>query len=224
MKNNFRTIAGVVLLIIGTLLLVDRLGWLFPFTFDLRYLLHLLWPLIFIGFGIKLLLDKNLTWGILVSTFGLILLFTRVFNWDFFSVLWPLVIIGVGVSILVKKENPYEGDTEELSEDKIKESLTFGEASRTINSKDFQGGELNVSFGSLEIDLRNARVSEKGAQLNAAVAFGDIEIFVPSNCRVITKGSVVLGSWEPKLKENTVEKPVLEITGSAIFGEVTIRD
>jgi predicted membrane protein len=225
MKNNVKTIIGIALLLLGTLLLIDRTGFVFPFAFSLAEILRLFWPLIIVAFGIKLLVDKNITWGLIVTTLGLLFLLTNIFDWNFFALLWPLILVGIGLSILFRKESSTFGtSSEEYNDNRIQESFSFTDSKRKITSKSFTGGEVSVSFGQLDLDLREAQIDKKGAKLEATVAFGEINIYVPKNCRVVTKGSVFLGSWEPKLKESTVQDPVLEITGSANFGELAIKD
>jgi predicted membrane protein len=239
MKNNIRSTIGIFLLIAGVLLLIDRLGFLWPFSIDFAKLISLFWPLLIVGLGIRLLLDGNLTWGAILATLGLLILTTRFYNWNFFAVLWPLIIIGLGFSILFRDEdgragifflpkdperNSFTEKSSKSEEEKVYDSTAFSGIKKKITSETFKGGELNVTFGSYELDLREAKIAEKGANLNASVGFGEITIFVPDNCRVVTEGTAVLGSWEPRLKENTVEKPVLKITGSAILGEVSIRN
>lgn len=239
MKNSIRTIIGISLLIAGVLLLVDRLGFLWPFSIDFGKLISLFWPLILVGLGIKLLLDGNLTWGAIISVLGLLILTTRFYNWNFFAVLWPLIIVGLGLSILFRDEdgrlgifflpndennNTFTEKSSESKEGKIYDTAAFSGIKKKITSESFKGGELNVSFGSYELDLRSAKIAKEGANLNASVGLGEITIFVPDNCRVVTEGTAVLGSWDPRLKENSVEKPVLKITGSAVLGEVSIRN
>lgn len=225
MKNNFKVIIGVVLLLIGSALLIDRMGFVLPFTIDLREVFRILWPLLIIAFGIKLFIDRNITWAIIVSTLGLVILFTTLFDFNFFSILWPLVIIGIGLSILLRKDgHQFSSSTETSAEDYITESFSFSDSKRKIKSNSFKGGNFSLSFGELEIDLSDVKVDEKGAELNLSASFGEIRVIVPQDCRVITDGSSFLGSWEPNLKSSSVKKPVLKITGNVFLGEIEITD
>lgn len=225
MKNNFKVIIGVVLLIIGSALLIDRMGFVLPFTIDLREIFTVLWPLLIIAFGIKLFIDRNITWAIIVSTLGLVILFTTLFDFNFFSILWPLIIIGIGLSILLRKDgHQFSSSTETTTDDYITESFSFSDSKRKIKSYSFKGGNFSLSFGELEIDLSEVKVDEKGAELNLSASFGEIQVIVPQNCRVITDGSSFLGSWEPNLKSSSVKKPVLKITGNVFLAEVEITN
>ena len=226
MKDSIKIIIGVVLVTIGGLLLIDRLGIFLPFNIDVWQIVGMFWPLILIAIGLKLFFDNNTTGGVILFTIGTVIFLTNMFDFNFFAILWPLLIIGIGISILVRGEDSTHFNTvsSEYSEDYIKESIAFWASEKKLTSKSFRGGEINVAFGGLTLDLREAKVDKDGAKLNVNVAFGGAEIFVPKGCRVKTSGTGVLGGWDPKLKANDIEKPLLEITGTAIFGGVEIED
>jgi predicted membrane protein len=226
MKDSVKIIIGVALVTIGGLLLVERLGVFLPFNVDVWQLIGMFWPLILIAIGLKLFFENNTTGGVILFTLGAVIFLTNVFDFNFFSVLWPLLIIALGVSILIRKEDSVHFNTvsSEYSEDYIKESVAFWGSEKKLTSKAFKGGELNVAFGGLTLDLREAKVHKDGAKLNVNVAFGGADIFVPKNCRIKTSGTGVLGGWDPQLKSNDVENPVLEITGTAILGGVDIKN
>jgi predicted membrane protein len=225
-NNSLKIIFGIVLVVIGTLLLIDRFGLVFPYNIDIWSIIGTFWPLILIIIGGKLLIERNTTGGLILFILGCVLLLTNLFDFNFFAVLWPLLIIGLGLSILFKGDGCYFNrvSSDEDSDDYIKDSILFWGKERKATSKNFKGGDINVAFGAIELNLRDVKVAKKGAKLNVGVAFGGVEIFVPNNCRVKTSGSVVLGGWDPNLKENDVKEPVLEITGTVILGGVEIKN
>ena len=225
-NNSLKIIFGIVLVLIGLLLLIDRLGIVFPYNIDVWSIIGTFWPLILIFIGGKLLIERNTTGGIILFILGCVLLLTNLFDFNFFAVLWPLLIIGLGLSILFKGDGSFFNrvSSEEDSEDYISDSVVFWGKERKGTSKNFKGGDINVAFGALELDLRDVKVDKKGATLNVSVAFGGIEIFVPKDCRVVTSGTAILGGWDPSLKENDVKEPVLEITGTVILGGVDINN
>lgn len=225
MKNNFKVFVGVILLVIGSLLLIDRVGLLSAYSINLEVILSLFWPLIITALGVKLFIDRNATWGFIITMFGSVMFLSNLFNWDFFAILWPLIIISIGVSILIKREDNHITSSEgKIQEDRIEETFSFSDSKRKITSQSFKGGRVTLSFGELELDLREAKLNKDGAKLEVSANFGEVRIYVPKNCRVLTKGSVFLGSWNPKLEKSSAEKPVLEITGNVSFGEVNILD
>ena len=224
--NNLKIIFGVVLVILGTLLLIDRLGLVFPYNIDVWSIIGTFWPLILIVIGGKLLIEKNTTGGLILFILGCVLLLTNLFDFNFFSVLWPLLIIGLGLSILFRGDGCFFNrvSSEEDSEDYINDSVLFWAKERKATSKNFKGGDINVAFGAMELDLRDVKIAIKGAKLNVSVAFGGVDILVPKDCRVVTSGTAILGGWDPSLKENDVNEPVLEIAGTVILGGVDINN
>ena len=225
MKNTFKIVLGIILITIGSLLIIERLGIFLPFRVNVWQIIGIFWPLILIYLGLKLFFENNTTGGVILFTIGSVIFLTNIFDWNFFSILWPLLIIGMGISILVKKDDEnFNMESSEYSEDEIKESIAFWGSDKKITSKSFKGGQIHVAFGGIKLDMRDAKIDKDGAKLNVDVAFGGAEIFVPKGCRVKTNGIEILGAWEPKLSENTIDKPVLEISGTTIFGGVEIKE
>ncbi|MDD3475041.1 MAG: hypothetical protein PHP08_04070 [Candidatus Dojkabacteria bacterium] len=225
MKDTIKIIIGVALVTIGSLLIIERIGIFLPFTVDVWKIVSIFWPLILIYLGLKMFFENNTTGGVILFTLGSVIFLTNVFDWNFFSILWPLLIIGIGVSILVKKdETRFNIESSEYSDDYIKESVAFWGSDKKLTSKSFKGGEINVAFGGVNLDMRETKIHKDGAKLNVNVAFGGAEIFVPKNCRVKTNGTGILGGWDPHLSSSDIKEPVLEITGTAIFGGVDIKE
>ncbi|HBB64433.1 MAG: hypothetical protein UR47_C0014G0027 [candidate division WS6 bacterium GW2011_GWB1_33_6] len=223
MKDNSKFIFGVFLVFLGLIFLMDQTGIFSPFRVSLWSIIWKFWPLVLIFLGTKFLLEKNFTPGIVILVLGTVFLATNLFSWNFFSVLWPVIIIAIGISMLIKKDIPVKKEGKYSSEDYVNETAIFWGVDKKVNSKNFKGGELNVAFGGIGLDLREAKVAKEGAKLHVNCAFGGVEIFVPKNCRVITKGTGVFGGWEPKVEESEVTEPVLEITGGVVFGGVEIK-
>jgi predicted membrane protein len=224
MKDTIKIVIGIALVTVGSLLLIDRLGLFLPFNLDVGQIIGMFWPLLLVFLGLKLFFENNTVGGMILFTIGTVIFLTNVFDWNFFAILWPLLIISIGVSILVKKETTFNTVSSESSDEFIKESVAFWGSEKKLTSKSFRGGEINVAFGGLTLDLREVKVNKDGAKLNVNVAFGGADIFVPKNCRVITNGTGILGGWDPHLKSNDIKEPVLEITGTAIFGGVDIKE
>lgn len=225
MKNSSRFVAGVLLILIGLIFLVDQTGFFSRFGISIWKMLWTFWPLILIFLGVNALIKGNNSGGMLLLILGIVFLSSNLFGWNFFAVLWPVIIITVGISILFKKEKASINSVEaESSKDEsISETVLFWGVDKKIVSKNFKGGELNVAFGGCSLDLREAKISKEGAKLHVNCAFGGVEIFVPKDCRVKTNGTGFLGAWEPKLEENSATEPVLEISGGVAFGGVEIK-
>ena len=99
-KNQGRIFWGLLLIVLGVVFLLDRMGRL-----DFGDLIGRYWPVIFILIGISILLSNNLRnvgSGIFFILFGtfFLLLRLRIFDQTLWHFVWPLAIIAVGLWIL----------------------------------------------------------------------------------------------------------------------------
>ncbi len=223
MKISPRFVFGVAVVVIGVILLFEQAG-IFPlFSKYFWLVIAKFWPLILVFLGAKLLIERNSVPGLILLLLGVVFLSTNLFGWDFFSVLWPVVIIALGISVLFKNEKKVEGKSVS-NKDFIAETVLFWGVEKKITSEDFKGGEFNIAFGGLELDLRDVKISKDGAKIHINCAFGGVEVFVPKDCRIKTSGTGILGGWNPEVKERKISGPILEITGGVVFGGVDIKE
>jgi predicted membrane protein len=226
MRNKTKIFIGVSLLILGILIFLNNTGLLLDYKLSFAILWDYFWPILFMGIGITLLFDKNFTPGTIFLILSIALLATRILSFNFWSTFWPLIIIFAGVSILLRRDKPVSvNNAAKISdEDRLDDTVLFWGVEKKMTSKNFKGGDVNTVFGGYQLDLRDVKVSEKGAELKINCAFGGVEIFVPKKCRVVTNGTGILGGWTPDLRSNDVEKPVFTISGVVAFGAVDIKE
>src|SRR5512136_2267820 len=217
-KNQSRIFWGLLLIALGVIFLLDRMGRL-----DFGDLIGRFWPVIFILIGISILLSnnfRNVGSGIFFILFGafFLLLRLRIFDQAVWHYLWPVAIIAVGLWILLrpsihldKKKIP------EMTGDDLAINQVVSGTTRKIESQNFRGGKADVVFGSAEIDLRAARLAGGQATLLLSVVFGNIELFVPRDWEVVVEGTPVLGSIESrKAPTDAAKTGTLYIKGSAV--------
>lgn len=159
---------------------------------------------------------------------------------------WPVLLIAGGVLLVISRSFPspkkdynkeyrhestsdHYNPAEQNSADYVDKNLMFGSSEQIVLSQNFKGGEANVMFGELIIDLRRANLSEFAGILEANVMFGSIVIYTPSDWAVELKSSSLLGSFEdkryhPSDKISEIGVPRLVIKGSAMFGSGEIRN
>jgi len=160
---------------------------------------------------------------------------------------WPVLLIAGGVLLVISRSFPslkkdynkkYRHDestsdhynpAEQNSADYVDKNLMFGSSEQIVLSQNFKGGEANVMFGELIIDLRRANLSEFAGTLEANVMFGSIVIHTPSDWAVELQSSSLLGSFEnkryhPSDKTSEIGMPCLVIKGNAMFGSGEIRN
>ena len=210
MRINGRFVFGVIIIFIGGLLLLEQTSILPSISHLLWEGLWKFWPLILIFVGARLLIQRNDTPGIILLLLGVSILSSNLFNWNFFGVIWPVGLIAIGMSILLGRDRPKVNTSQsETSKDFISDTVVFWGLERKVKSKNFKGGEFNVAFGGLELDLRDVKVSKSGAKVHINCAFGGVEVFVPKDCRIKTSGTGIFGGWNPKVEEREDRKSVV---------------
>lgn len=164
-----------------------------------------LWPLFIVAAGTLLLL-QNL----------------EVIDVSVWQVIWPTALIVAGLSFVIQGGF---GRPQKVSDSSSDISLAFSGVESTNTSDDYRGGKINVAFGGVELDLREAKIAGDTARLEIFVAFGGVELRVPKEWEVRTSGLPLFGGWEDGTRKPTGKKPpVLEISGTCLFGGVEIKN
>ncbi len=230
-----RLIVAIFLIAAGTLLFLNNIG-LLPVRNIWAY-----WPLVFVAIGISKLAGSHgplgRAWGTILALGGAVILAC---NLGFLQVrddiVWPLILVAVGV-LLLMHASASRGETRSvgfpigslaISDNILRDWAVFGNVKRKLETENFQGGEAMSVFGSVEIDLRRARISSpaKSAIIEANALFGGVKIRIPENWRINVKGVGILGGYEDKTIPPRADSdaPTVVITGYAVFGGVQIED
>jgi predicted membrane protein len=228
--------SGGIIALIGLFILLDNMG--------IHLLSHLyrFWPIILILIGAWNLARKSgrVFGGVLVILgvlFQLDTLGVAHFGW---GEMWPLAIVGVGflvmwnslqarnVSKVVSNVLGCESQTDPRTT--LSEVAIFGGIERRITSQDFQGGNINAIFGSVELDLRDVNIERDEAVLEINSVFGSVELRVPEAWQITSRGQAVFGSFQDDTRNYRNENPAnplrksLILTGAAVFGSVEIKN
>jgi predicted membrane protein len=215
-----RIFVGFFLVLIGTGFLLDQLGLNFLGVNVFNF-----WPLIFFVIGIPMLVRRNIIGGLLFLSVGTAFLAANFFGYSIFAVIWPLIIIVVGFSIIFRP-NRYKhlgGHSAKVTKDHVNESLVFWGMDQIIDSKSFEGGNIECVFGGFKLDLREATIKD-GALLEVSCVFGGGELFLPRNVRVQLEGSSVMGGVTNNTLSGKDSDPLLRIKASAVFGGIDIKN
>jgi predicted membrane protein len=226
-KNQGRIFWGLLLIALGVVFLLDRMGRL-----DFGDLVGRYWPVIFILIGISILLSnnlKNIGSGVFFILFGtfFLLLRLRIFDQAVWRYLWPVAIIAVGLWILFRPAfHPDKKKIPELTGDDLSISQVFSGTARRVESQSFRGGKAEVVFGSAEIDLRGAKLANGQATLVLSAVFGSIDVQVPRDWEIVLEGTPVLGSIDSRKSAvpATGKTATLTIKGSAVFGSIEVKE
>ncbi|NTV31517.1 lipoprotein LpqH [candidate division WWE3 bacterium] len=223
MQVNRQSLPGLLLVGFGLLFLAEQLGLIA--SFDLGEIIGTYWPIILIYFGIRSLQQGRTNSGLILSTIGLFFLASTLFNVNVWNLFWPLLLIGAGFMLITKRPIGVVGTTiSKISQqDTLNESVSFGSLEKKIESSQFNGGRVDASFGSVELDLSSVKIADAGAEIIANSSFGSIELKMPQNVRVESLGTPTLGSWENHAATATNDGPTITVRGTATFGSVEIH-
>jgi hypothetical protein len=78
-------------------------------------------------------------------------------------------------------------------------------------------------FGSVELDLREARLAAPRVQIQANAVFGSVVVHVPEDITVSSEGTPVFGEYSGPHEEATADRPHVTVTGLALFGSVEVK-
>ena len=224
-------VGGVVLIVIGTVLLLEKLGYL-PHDFALHF-----WPMIFIVIGIvKIAYAGGRAFGAGLIGVGVLLQLQqmgilRVELWQ----LWPAFLIIAGIvmlfQVLIRPNTPQISNAPDVPDSDPPEfdsAYIFGGAERHINTKNFKSGRLFAMFGGYKIDFRHADMQSDTAVLEANAFFGGGEIIVPEHWFVSMHGVGIFGGYTDKSRhfqpDPTKPTKTLVVKGVAMFGGVEVKN
>jgi hypothetical protein len=107
----------------------------------------------------------------------------------------------------------------------VMHSMRFGSATKYIRSKNLMRADLSSSFGEMSVFFDGAVPQEKKVTIDCHVAFGQMNIFIPKEWKIINKVAVTLGDCQDRASvgDFTDDAPECVITGSVSFGELQIN-
>jgi hypothetical protein len=169
---------------------------------------------------------------------------------DVWQVIWPVMLIFLGISFLFRRQwqgmippnvpgvsggwppNPGSGSGSTPGAsvaNVLNETTIFGGINRRIDSQEFEGGHLSAVFGGIEIDLSRANTKKDEIVIEADAVFGGIELRVPEKWRVTVQGAGIFGGYDDQTHFSPTasadeKRPHLIMTGSAVFGGVTVKN
>lgn len=235
-NNNFgggRAIAGLIVIVVGTVLLARQVG------ADIPYWL-LSWPMLLIAIGFYVGARHSFRhwgWLIPVAIGTVFLLENMIPEVRIREFAWPVIIICVGIAMIFRSRGRHRGDlfkqwernasrTDQTSEGFFDSVIIFGENKKQILSKDFKGGESVCVFGGAEINLTQADINGR-ISLELVQVFGGTTLIVPAHWKIETEEMVsIFGGLNDKRQlQNSVtdQTKVLVLKGTSIFGGIDIK-
>ena len=220
----FRLVLGTGILLLGLLLTLDNFGLL-----EARRFIRL-WPVLLIGLGLAKLSHgwnagtrSGASFLILLGT-GLLLVNLQLVQGRLIMALFYLI---VGVVILwraVRAPRPVEPPPAVDPSHVLDVSTLMGSVERGMSTQDFRGGSVSAVMGSCEIDLRKASIESAEVILNASAWWGGIEIKVPADWTVESRGVALMGAFEDSSRRPDDPRKKLIVTGYALMGGVEVKN
>lgn len=227
MKKIGNMILGLVLIIIGLIIGMNSLG-----ITNINIFFKGWWTLfIIIPCFIGLLKDKDKIINLIGLIIAVLLLLGCQDIIDFkliLKLIFPLILVVIGLSIIFKDifNKKINKKIKELNKKENKESLCnafFSEQNIKFDNELFKGSNLKGIFGTIKYDLRNAIIDED-VVINVNVIFGEIDIFIPSNVKVITNITSVFCDVEDNTNVNDKKNvKTIYINGISVFGGIKIK-
>lgn len=234
-----RLILGLALIFFGVVFTLDRLD-----AVDADDVVRF-WPVFLVVAGVAKLFWPAGTGGrftgvllVLVGSWLLVweLGYVDYSPWDY----WPVILVLIGLRLLAQGlRGTVAGGT--LASGGFADA---GDAAATVNalavlgstrctnrSPSFRGADLAAFMGGCELDLREARIAEPPAVIDAFAMWGGVDVIVPRDWHVTIEGLPLLAGFEDNTHGAGDEVPVpgeprqeLVVRGLAVMGGVEVKN
>lgn len=237
---------SILLIVVGLLFLAVNTG-LIPTMYKN---LFGSWPIWLVFGGVFFLFERNLFIGLTMLTVGTFYIIPQIGDLNpalnipenFAHLYWPALLVVAGLYLFLSKtcHSKYCGNwgyvythfdkhnTTVNNEDGfLQVSTVFDSRKNIVVDPIFKGGNVDCTFGELELDLRKTTLAEGKTILNVSCSFGSILVIVPSDWNVQLQGNSAFGSFEDSRyspTHNATSGSTLIIQGKCSFGEVKLRD
>lgn len=238
-------IFALLLIAGGTLMLCFNTGILNPIWKGF----FLSWPMLLFIVGSINICRLRIILGIICAATGKFFLMEKAmiiypdnFVYEqFISTYWPALIIIFGILIFLCiiirpgrykrkrhkgnwKENYMPGENEN-NDGKINYQFTFSGTEQVILDPVFRGGNIDLTFGGMELDLRRTSLAEGETFLYINAIFGGVEITAPDNWDIEIRSETIVGGVTDSRVKNIDKDHTkkLIIISKCTFGGIEIK-
>ncbi len=222
-RQRSKVFFGIAIAAIGA-------AWIFCTVYHIDFDIEAQWPYLMIAFGILIGIKngfRNSVWWILcLIGVGNALENNTHLHQD---IIWGSMMVAAGLIIALKPRRDckpkFKMDRSITSENTINIDVTFGGRKEVITAREFKQGDISVTFAGCELNFMQADF-DTTAVLDLRVAFGGVEITIPSHWHVRNEINSSFGSVEDERNiqtSQTVESKTLILRGTCAFGNVEIR-
>jgi predicted membrane protein len=230
-RGSSGIVPGILLITVGTIFLLDHLGFIRAENF------WKFWPLILIVVGVvKFIKDDARILGVGIVLVG-ILLQLHELNYTNLSwgSIWPFLLILIGAQMIwtrfeVPRLRSVEGSPANGGTDSLNEYALFGSVERRVSVSNFRGGSITSIFGGVEVDFRSADIDGEVATVVVETIFGGIELTIPERWNVTFQGQSIFAGYSDETRPaapdpmNSEGRKTLIVRGRAIFGGIVVKN
>lgn len=246
MKKN--GVLSVVLIAIGIIMILGQF-----MDIELGDTVWTWWPMALVIGGLYYLSNPRDTLysGLLLLGAGVAFQLEKLdISSSFWSLFFPYLLIVLGIYFALGSKNrktrpqaKQKHDTEykrgnrvseerETTQDYYSEhhdiSAVFSSAEKKIDDQNFSYSSINSVMASCEVDMRSSKAAGDRVEIGLRAIMGNIEIMIPSNWRLVLKGTPILGNIEDKTRGSYPDdnRPTVEciVDFECIMGNIEIRD
>lgn len=238
-------IFGVIFVLIGLILLAFNVGWLNPACKSIVFS----WPMLLILLAVIGYVKKQRMFPTILLLFGVFFLIPKLENAypgllgdagkDFTSHFWPFLLIFIGLMFIIevvinrKKRTSsahYAADSQTTTEvwGWISKDIVFGGSSESVFTEPvLRGGNIDVVFGGIVIDLRKTTLPNTPVYLDIDIVFGGITLYIPEDWCVESNFDFVFAGYNdkrlnvPAVDNESSSKLILQ--GSLVFSRCTVQ-
>lgn len=227
---------AVCVLLVGVLYLLTK--W---FQWDVSFW-GILWPTVLLTYGMGGIFPQFSLFHFGVALFGGYFLIQNIGLWQLDiagELIFPICIVLFGLSLLLdalrKPKKPRfhvthnGGSSQKTScechtkDGRFECDLSFGEKSYLVKLPCLRGGEADVSFGELTVDLSGCETVADGCQIEADCSFGHLQLLVPKCYEVHAKNSTSFSAINFSGQPDAEPTGIIHLDADASFGEIHIH-
>lgn len=203
---------------------------------------NILWSDALFSLGISSLIRYFSVFGIGITAIGagFLLNFLEIIKLDLnWAYVIPALIIIWGISMVIdrliprKRRRHYCGNSKDkgnkrfhwgMKDGYLNLSAKFCDNKIPVTTGVFKGGDVEVAFGSVTLDLSGCTKIAPDAVLHGNIAFGDLVILLPSDVAVdIVKRKESFGDISVKGSPSPTASQTLRVDSDVSFGELVVK-
>lgn len=229
---------GCMLLLLGIIYLIAQIDGV-PITTE-GNLWWIVLSLLILGTGIGSFRKRFSFIGLGLILFSGYLFYVKTINTSAsiaFNYIWPaavvLIALGIIFPIATKRKNYIyhgkhgEGKTPRVSykevEGYVNMDCAFCDEKRAFAEGEFKGADIDISFGSFEMDLTASTSFANNCIIKIDASFGSLTLIVPPSVNVVKSMNNSFASCSIHGKSNPDATQTLFVKGNISFGSVDIK-